>query len=285
MAQCNILKSRAIVTGASSGIGRAVTLELARGGAMVLAVARREDRLKLLADEAVALPGKVITLAGDITEPQVRQRAIDVVQKEFGGLDLLVNNAGVGAMGRFEAADPQRLQRIMELNFFALVEMIRLALPLLKGQPSVLKGQPNSEGDSCIFASQKFGQFLRMIVNVSSILGRRGVPYNSEYCASKFAVTGFSESLRTELVRHGIGVLVVDPGTTETEFFDRVIEQTEKPKWPEHRPVSAEVVAKAIVKGIRLGKHEIVPYRWGKVLLWLNRIMPRWVDRLMERYV
>jgi short-subunit dehydrogenase len=110
------------------------------------------------------------------------------------------------------------------------------------------------------------------------------VPYSSEYCASKFAVTGFSESLRTELVRHGIEVLVVNPGTTETEFFDRVLEQTAAPKWPEHRPVSAEAVARAIVDGIRRGRHEIVPYRWGKVLLWLNRLAPRWVDRLMERY-
>ncbi|MBN2577880.1 MAG: SDR family NAD(P)-dependent oxidoreductase [Pirellulales bacterium] len=255
-----ITDSRALVTGASSGIGRAVVVELAREGVMVLAVARREERLQSLVQETAALPGKVLTLAGDVTDPAVRQRAMELVQAEYGGLDLLLNNAGVGAMGRFEDADPQRLRRIMEVNFFALAEMIRLALPLLK------QGR------------------RPMIVNVSSILGRRGVPYNSEYCASKFAVTGFSESLRTELVLHGIEVLLVDPGTTETEFFDRVLEQTEKPKWPEHRPVSAEAVARAILRGIRRGRHEIVPYRWGKVLLWLNRLAPRWVDRLMERY-
>jgi short-subunit dehydrogenase len=260
VARREIQNARAIVTGASSGIGRALSVELARGGAKVLALARREDRLKALADEAAGLTGKILTLAGDVTDPQVREKALASAQGAWGGLDLLVNNAGVGAMGRFEAADPQRLRKIMELNFFALTEMIRLSLPLLKQARSP------------------------MIVNVSSILGRRGVPYNSEYCASKFAVTGFSESLRTELLRHGIEVLVVDPGTTETEFFDRVLEQTEKPNWPEHRPVSAEAVARAIVEGIRRGRHEIVPYRWGKVLLWLNRLVPRWVDHLMERY-
>jgi short-subunit dehydrogenase len=271
MARREIHNARAIVTGASSGIGRALTVELACNGAKVLAVARREDRLKSLADEAAGLPGQILTLAGDVTEPETRQKSLDVIRNEWGGLDLLVNNAGVGAMGPFETADSQRLRKIMELNFFALVEMIRISLPLLKANPG-------AEGDSP-------GQSPKMIVNVGSILGRRGVPYNSEYCASKFAVTGFSESLRTELVRCGVGVMLVDPGTTETEFFDRVLEETQKPKWPEHRPVSAAAVARAIVEGIRRGRHEIVPYRWGKVLLGLNRLAPRWVDRLMERYV
>ncbi len=114
------------------------------------------------------------------------------------------------------------------------------------------------------------------------------MPYNSEYAASKFAVHGFSESLRAELAGHppgrGIDVLVVSPGTTETEFFDRVIESKGGPKWPEHAAVTAEAVARTVVRAIRRGSHEITPYLWGKVLVLMNRISPWFVDKLMERY-
>ena len=252
---------RAIVTGASSGIGREVAVELARNGVGIVAVARREERLRELAERIVALGGRVETVAGDITDPRTRQQAMDAAESKFGGLDILVNNAGVGAMGLFQDADPQRVRRVMEVNFFALVEMTRLALPLLK------------QGRNPI------------LVNVSSILGHRGVPHSSEYSASKFAVQGFSESIRAEFTRLGIDVLVVSPGTTETEFFDRVIERTAEPTWPQHKPVSAASVAQAMVEAIRRGRHEIIPYRWGKVLCWLNRLSPRLVDGLMARYV
>ena len=165
--------SRVIVTGASSGIGRALVVELCRGGAKVVAVARRAERLAELAAHVCQSGGVVETLSGDITDPAVRQQAVERSVERFGGLDILVNNAGVGAMGLFEEATAERLRRVMEVNFFALVEMTRLALPLLK------------QGRRPI------------VVNVGSILGHRGVPHSSEYAASKFAVHGFSESLRT----------------------------------------------------------------------------------------
>jgi short-subunit dehydrogenase len=256
-----IQNSRAIVTGASSGIGRALALELARQGAGLVVVARRADRLHETAAQITAMGRPIEMVIGDITNPATRQCAIDAAQSKLGGLDVLVNNAGVGAMGFFERASPERLRQIMEVNFFSLVEMTRLALPLLK-------------------------QGVRpIVVNVSSILGHRGVPYSSEYCASKFAVQGFSESIRAEFTKLGTDVMVVSPGTTETEFFDRVIERTAKPNWPEHKPVSAAEVARQTVLAIRAGRHEIIPNRWGRILCWLNRVSPRLVDRLMERYV
>jgi short-subunit dehydrogenase len=257
----DLTNRRAIVTGASSGIGRAVALELARHGVSLVVMARREDRLRKLAAEIAPLKTPVETVPGDIADPAVRQQAIDAARNKLGGLDILVNNAGVGAMGLFEDADPSRVRRIMEVNFFALVEMTRLALPLLK------------QG------------VWPIIVNVSSILGRRGTPHNSEYCASKFAVHGFSESIRAELSKRGIDVLVVSPGTTETEFFDRVLENTTKPNWPKHRAVSAASVARRMVRAMELGRHEITPYLWGRVLCSLNRLSPRLVDWLMTRYV
>jgi short-subunit dehydrogenase len=257
----NISGSRAIVTGASSGIGRAVALELARGGGDVVVVARREDRLRELVEQIAALGRRVETVVGDITDAETRQRAIDAAQSKLGGLDILVNNAGVGAVGLFQDADPERARRVMEVNFFALVEMTRLALPMLK------------QGTK------------PMVVNVASILGHRGVPYNSEYCASKFAVQGFSESIRAEFTKLGIDVLIISPGTTETEFFDRVIGRTAESNWPKHKAVTAAEVARQTVRAIRLGRHEIIPYHWGRVLCWLNRLSPRLVDGLMARYV
>lgn len=252
--------SRAIVTGASSGIGRAIAKELARQGGKVVCMARREDRLKALAQEIAAAGGTAVTVAGDVTDAAVRARGIEAAVSRFGGLDIMVNNAGVGAIGPFDAAGPERVRRIMEVNFFALVEMTRLALPHLK------------QGRRPI------------IVNVSSILGRRGTPHNSEYAASKFAVHGFSESIRAELVASGVDVLVVCPGTTDTEFFDRVLEDKGGPKWPEHKAVTAEAVARATVRAIRRGSHEITPYFWGKVLVMMNRVSPWLVDKLMARY-
>jgi short-subunit dehydrogenase len=251
---------RAIVTGASSGIGRETALELARNGVGLVVVARREDRLRQLVEQIAALGRPVASVVGDITDPAVRQQAIDTAQSKLGGLDILVNNAGVGALGPFEDASVTRVRRVMEVNFFALVEMTRLALPLLK-------------------------QGVRpMVVNVSSIVGHRGVPNRSEYSASKFAVQGFSEAIRAEFTRRGIDVLVVSPGPTETEFFDREIERTTDAKWPKHKPASVAGVARQIVRAIRAGRHEIVPYRWGRVLCWLNRLSPRLVDGLMSRY-
>jgi short-subunit dehydrogenase len=261
MARRTIEGSRAIVTGASSGIGRAIAVELAGQGGAVVVVARRADRLQALVDEISVAGGRVEPVVGEGADPATRQFAVRLAQSAFGGLDILVNNAGVGALGLFDGADPQRLRRLMEVNFFSLVEMTRLVLPLLK------------QGNRPI------------VVNVSSILGHRGVPYNSEYCASKFAVHGFSESIRSEFVRLGIDVLVVSPGTTETEFFDRVIDRTGAPPWPKHRAVTAAEVARQTVVAMKRGKHEIIPYRLGRVLCWLNRLSPRFMDAIMARYV
>jgi short-subunit dehydrogenase len=252
---------RAVVTGASSGIGRAIARELAAQGAKVVLLARREDRLRDLVAEIAAAGGEAAWVSGDVTDPAAREQTVAAAQSRFDGLDLLVNNAGIGTLGLFENADPAGLRRVMEVNFFALVEMTRLGLPLLK------QGR------------------RPMIVNVGSILGHRGVPHNTEYSASKFAVHGFSEALRAELASCGVDVLVVSPGTTETEFFERVIARTSAPQWPEHQAVAAAAVARQTVRAIRKGRHEIIPYRWGKLLVLLNRAAPRLVDALMARYV
>ena len=203
--------------------------------------------------------GRVEVLVGDVTVHDVRHAAIERAASAFGGLDLLINNAGGGAMGRFAEASAERLRQVMELNFFAPAELTRAALPLLK-------------------AGRK-----PMVVNVGSILGHRGIPGCAEYCASKFALQGLSESLRAEFAPLRIDLLVVSPARTQTEFFQQAIDAGETP-WSKIRGVSAEVVARRTVTAIRRGRHEIVISSSGKLLVWASRLMPRVMDTILARY-
>ena len=261
MAKREIGGCRALVTGASSGIGREIALELARQGAVEVLTARREERLRELAEAIAAHGGRAEIVAGDLTDPATRQKTVETAVSRLGGLDILVNNAGIGAVGLFKDAAPDRVRRIFEVNFFSLVEMTRLALPQLE------------QGKKPI------------VVNIGSVLGHRGVPYRSDYCASKFAVEGFSESIRAELGALGIDLLVVSPGGTRTEFAQSLIEHTGEPDWPDYKPASPVIVARQTVRAIRRGRREIMPHRRGKLLYWLNRISPGLVDRLVARYV
>jgi short-subunit dehydrogenase len=260
MARRRLHDKRALVTGASSGIGRAIALELARQGVRQVLVARRGDRLAEAADEIRALGGQAEVVVGDVTDDATRCQALELAQTNFGGLDVLVNNAGVSAHGRFADADPDRLRPIMETNFFAPVELTREALPLLR------------EGRKPI------------IVNIGSVLGRRGCPHKTEYSASKFALRGFSEALRAELAPLGIDLLVVTAGPTDTEFFQHLLEEHGDLPWGEGKPVSPERVARATIRAMKSGRHEIVPSWRGWLLATANRFFPRLVDRAMSRY-
>ncbi len=259
MARRSISGCRGILTGASSGIGWALATQLVRQGARLLVLARRPEKLAELAASLADAPGQIETFTGDVTQTDVRQAALERALARFGGLDLLINNAGSGALGRFADATPERLQKVMDVNFFAPAEMIRLALPVLKA------------GNRPI------------VVNVGSILAHRGIPLYTEYCASKFALQGLSESLRAEFAPLGIDLLVVSPGTTQTEFFESAIGAAKAP-WPKPRGLPSEVVARHIVTSIRSGRHEIVISASGKLLVWMNRLFPRVLDRIFARY-
>jgi short-subunit dehydrogenase len=256
-----IAGSRILITGASQGIGRALALEAARRGAKVLAVARSEPLLRELAKEARAGGGTLETVVADVTSPRDRQRMVEAAVGFFGGLDVLVNNAGIGATGHFADVSPERLRKIMEVNFFGVTETTRVFLPLLK------RGVKPA------------------IVNISSIAGKRGIPARSEYSASKFAVQGFSEALRAELAKDSVDVLLVCPGLTQTNFSQNMIEQKALMKLDHLRGMTADKVAALTLKAIARGKNEMCLTLQGKLIAFVSRFLPRLADRIVKRKV
>jgi short-subunit dehydrogenase len=259
MARRSLDGSRAIVTGASGGIGRELARALTLEGARLVLLARRGDRLAALAAELAAAGRTAEVVVGDVTDPLVRRQTIAAAADRLGGLDLLINNAGVGAIGPFESAAPERLRRVMEVDFFALAEMIREALPLLK-----LGRQP-------------------MVANIGSILGRIALPRSSEYCAAKFAVRGFTEALRLELAPAGIEFLLVSPATTETEFLENLIEEQGQAAWRATKATPAAKVARAIVRGIRRGSREVFPDLNSRLVYWMTRVSPGLLNYVLAR--
>jgi short-subunit dehydrogenase len=248
-----------LITGASSGIGRELALALSRKGARVLLSARREALLDAVVEECKRAGGVADRLAGDVTDAGYQDVLLQHAIASWGGLDVLVNNAGVSAHGQFADGDDATLRRIMEVNFFAAAELTRRAIPMLAVGKSPA------------------------IVNIGSILGHRGIPLNSEYCASKFALRGWSESLRAELASTGIDVLLVSPGTTETEFFDHLIAKRGELPWGKAKGISAAAVARQTVRALERGRREIFPNWRGRALVLANRLFPRLVDRVMMR--
>jgi short-subunit dehydrogenase len=256
-----IAGSRVLITGASQGIGKALADLAARRGARVIAAARS---LELLEELSVTVRGRgdqLEIVQADVTNADDRQRMLEAAVASYGGLDILINNAGIGATGHFAEVSPDRLRKIMEVNFFALAETTRLFIPLLR-----------------------MGNFPA-IVNISSVAGKRGIPARSEYSASKFAVQGFSEALRAELDKDGIDVLLVCPGLTQTNFSKNMLEQKAKLQLDHMRGMTAEDVAAATLKAIEQGRHEVCLTFKGKLMVFLNRFLPRLTDRIAAKKV
>jgi len=252
---------RILITGASSGIGRCLAEQMAAAGARVAVAARSADKLEELVLSPVGRNSDMIAIPADVTVDADRRRMLDTVVERFGGLDVLINNAGVGSWGHFADSTEAILRQIMEVNFFGPAELIRLAIPVLTrgNQPAV--------------------------VNIASMCGRRAMPAWSEYSASKYALCGLTEALRGEMARFDLDVLLVVPGLTRNGLSKHLLRNAGRAKIQFHDGMPPERVAARIVRGLRKNRPETVVGRDARWMLRINRFFPRLVDRLLARRV
>lgn len=242
-----------IMTGASAGIGRATALAFGREGAHVALVARSEDRLRRVAGEIEQAGGRALVVPADVADRTQVCAMVETVVSTFGRVDILVNNAGIGLLSPVADMDPADLQRVIDVNLYGLIWCTQAVLPDM--------------------IRRRSGQ----IINVSSIVGKRALPHMSAYCASKFAVQAFSESLRTEVAPHHIDVIVVCPTRTETEFDATPLMQ-KGGRRPVINGMSAEAVARIILRASRRRTREVVISWSARALALGNTLMPRLVD-------
>ncbi len=262
MGQRRELKNmRVLVTGASQGIGKALAEQAVRRGAQVIATARSTELLVELSAEVAKEGYKLIPVQADVTKPADRQKMVDVALEQLGGLDILINNAGIGATGHFADSGPDVLRTIMETNFFGTTETTRLFLPVLK------KGNKPA------------------IVNISSIVGKRALPARGLYAASKFAIEGWSQAIRAELYKDKIDVIVINPGLTQTNFSKNMLEQKAKIQMDHLRGMTSEQVAEATLNAIEKGKNNLNLTVRGKLLLLFARFAPAIIDIFARKKV
>jgi clavulanate-9-aldehyde reducatase len=227
----------ALVTGASSGIGRATALALAEAGARVAVGARRRDPLVALAARIEEVGAGALPLDLDVTDEAACRRAVEQTVEELGGLDILVNNAGLMLLGQVEGADTEDWRRMVDTNLLGLMYMTHAALPhLLERRGS--------------------------IVQLSSSSGRVARPGSAVYSASKFAVNAFSESLRQEVTARGVRVIVVEPGVVETELRDHITDPAAKERITAAaasvRQLQPEDIAAAVTYAVSQPEHVAV---------------------------
>jgi short-subunit dehydrogenase len=217
--------ANALVTGASSGLGRELVRQLVNDRGMhVLATARRIERLEALAAELP--PGCVVIVAGDLTDPAFRQRLWARAQEMPGGVDILINNAGVGNYSEFVSQEPEAIHRMLELNLLALLDLSQKAARDMKARGT--------------------GQILQ----ISSVLGFIGLRDSAVYVASKHAVNGLVKSLRYELVGTGVRVWAACPGRTQSEFRQVALGCEGGDSGDSSGGEPASKIARAIVRGI-----------------------------------
>ena len=257
--------SRIILTGASEGIGRALALALAARGARVALAARDRERLESLAQQCRAAGGEAFAVPTDVTSQQDLEWLVAETVKTFGGVDVVIHNAGITMWSRFDALqDLSTFERLMEVNYLAPVRLTALALPHLKA----------SRG---------------LIVAVASLAGLTGVPERTAYAGSKHAMVGFFDSLRIELADSGVDVTVVAPDFVVSEIHKRAIGPDGEPlgnsPMMKSRIMTADHCAAHIVRGIERRQRLVLMTargRWGR---WLKLLAPSLIDRVAARAI
>lgn len=250
----NLSGKTALITGASSGIGRASALEMARRGAHVILVARRSEPLEKTALDCRAFGVSATAVVTDVTDREACFRLAEA----FPTVDVLVNNAGFAVFDAVAEARANDLRGMMETNYFGAVHCAQALLPQMLARGS------------------------GTIVNVGSIAGIMGFARMSGYCATKFALAGFSEALRDEVLAQGVRVALVCPGTTETDFFVKA----ERGKMPGASrlmlAVKPERVARAICDAAEDGRYRRIVPLFAALYMRLKELVPRLAHGLMR---
>jgi short-subunit dehydrogenase len=249
------------ITGASSGIGRATAVWLARGGAALAICARRADRLEAVAAEIDAAGGRALPIVADVTRAGDMEQFVARTLETYGRLDVMICNAGFGVAGAIDQVPPEQMQKLLDINYTGTYHAARAALPLFRRQQS------------------------GHLIFVSSIVGKRGVPYMGAYAATKFAQVGLAESLRAELASTGIHVSVVFPVSTDTEFFDVMVGETGAPVARAFGPRQhVDTVAAAIARVIDRPVAEVYPHAMSRGLAIFNAVAPGLCDKFVQRF-
>ncbi len=251
-----------LITGATSGIGWALAMELNRQGAIVYATGTNDDNLKLIKEKAPA-PDKMIPIVLNVTSQEHFESCIQQIVEACGTLDFMFNNAGIMVGGDFNEMTDEQCKAIMDINLMGVIHGTRAAYRVMR--------------------QQRAGQ----IVNVSSSAGLIPVPLSTPYCATKHAVVGLTISLREEARLHNIKVNLIIPGIVDTSIFSRAlnIKDYNYKKNIEELPlkaISPQQAARAIIKGVEKNRREIIFPLYNQVLMGLYRLMPGFITKLLS---
>jgi short-subunit dehydrogenase len=249
-----------IITGGSSGIGKALAERFGRAGSKILITGRKQEDL----DHAVTeLTSKGIIIAGfrsDVSIEEDNRKMADEAIRLYGTIDVLINNAGISMRALFAEVDLDVVRKVMDINFYGVLYATRYCLPeITKNKGSV--------------------------VGISSIAGYRGLPGRTGYSASKFALNGFLEVLRTELLKTGVHVLTACPGFTASNIRKRSLtkdgsHQGESPR-AEDKMMTSEECAEHIYHATVKRKRTLILTTQGKLAVWLNKLFPSLADKMV----
>jgi dehydrogenase/reductase SDR family protein 7B len=253
-----------IITGGSSGIGKGCAEVFGKAGAKIVITGRNEKNLRDTVLELHQKNIEAIGIAADVSIEKDNEKVISETISRFGGIDVLINNAGISMRGLFEETDLDVIRRVMDINFYGTVYATKYALPhILKSKGS--------------------------IVSISSIAGVRGLPARTGYSASKFAMQGFMEALRTELMKKGVHVLVACPGFTASNIRNTALAkdgstQGESPR-DESSMMTPEEVAQEILKAVVKRKRDIVLTFQGKLTVFMNKWFSGFMDGMVYKHL
>ncbi len=249
-----------IITGGSSGIGKALASHFGQKGSRILITGRKKEELNAVVEELSNRGIDIIGFQGDVSLKADNDRMVELAINKFGQIDVLINNAGISMRALFQDVDLEVIRKVMDINFFGAVSATHSCLPhLIKSKGS--------------------------IVGISSIAGYRGLPGRTGYSSSKFALNGFLEALRTELIHTGVHVLTACPGFTASNIRKRSLLKDGSPQGDspreEGKMMTADECAMHIYNATLKRKKTLILTSQGKLTVFLNK----WVPGLMDRFV